>query len=79
MKSLQISQAHLYWVLVHTYVHNMERHQTAREMGRSESTIFQNLCDADRAIQRWLLDKEAQREKMLRDMGLTDAKRSFPT
>lgn len=79
VQSLRFSASHLHLVLVHTYVHGLPRHLVARKMGRAESTISQNLGDADRAIDRWLQDKAAQREKMLRDLGLTDAKRSFPT
>ena len=56
--SLKFHKSHLYTVLVLTYAKNRPRHKVALEMRRAESTVSQNLCDADRAIERWLENKK---------------------
>lgn len=61
VKSLRLTQDHLYKVLTLTYAQGLPRHLVARKMGRAESTISANLEAGDRAIARWLQDKrEAQ-------------------
>lgn len=59
VKSLQFTQSHLYLVLSLTYAKGLPRHVVAKRMGRAESTVNKNLEDADRAIARWLEDKQA--------------------
>jgi len=54
VKSLQLSQSHLYLAVFYTYAKGLPRQQVARRMARAESTISRNLEDADRAIARWL-------------------------
>jgi DNA-directed RNA polymerase specialized sigma24 family protein len=57
VKSLQLSQSHLFMVVSLTYAKGLPRDQVARRMGRAESTISTNLEAADRALARWLDDK----------------------
>lgn len=59
VKSLQLSQSHLYMVVTLTYAKGLPRDQVARRMSRAESTISSNLDAADRALARWLDDKAA--------------------
>lgn len=54
VKSLQLTQSHLYLVLTLTYAKGLPRHMVAKRMGRAESTISANLAAADRAIAQWL-------------------------
>ena len=61
VKSLQFRQSHLYIVLLLTYVKSLPCHQVAQRMCRAESTVKRNLEDADRAIARWLDDKQIER------------------
>ena len=61
--SLQFTQSHLYLVLQLTYAKGLPRHLVAKRMSRAESTISKNLEDADRALDRWLSDKQAQRQR----------------
>lgn len=68
VKSLRFTQSHLYVVLTLTYAKGLPRHKVAMRMGKAESTISRNLEDADRAIARWLEDKQIAAER---------AKRSF--
>ena len=63
VKSLQFTQSHLFMVLMLTYAKGLPRHKVARQMGKAESTINANLGDADKAIQRWLEDRDAIRKK----------------
>ena len=56
--SLKFHKSHLYTVLVLTYARNRPRHRVAMEMMRAESTVSQNLCDADKSIQTWLENKK---------------------
>jgi Phage antitermination protein Q len=62
VKSLQFSQSHLYLALTLTYAKGLPCFQVARRMGRAESTVKRNLEDGDRAIARWLEDKQIARE-----------------
>jgi DNA-directed RNA polymerase specialized sigma24 family protein len=59
VKSLQLSQSHLYMVVTLTYAKGLPRDQVARRMSKGESTISANLEAADRALARWLEDKAA--------------------
>ena len=70
VKSLQFTQSHLYMALTLTYAKGLPCYQVAKRMGRAESTVKRNLEDGDRAIARWLDDKQ-----MMRDA----AKKSFTT
>lgn len=62
VKSLQFTQSHLYLVLTLTYAKGQPCNQVAKRMGRAESTVKRNLEDGDRAIARWLDDKQIARE-----------------
>jgi hypothetical protein len=64
VKSLQFTQSHLHQAVVLTYAKDMPRHKVARMMGRAESTVSQNLCDADVVLKRWFNDKDAAKAKM---------------
>lgn len=57
VKSLQLTQSHLYVVVTLTYAQGLPRHLVAKRMARAESTISANLVAADHAVQRWLDDK----------------------
>ena len=59
VKAMRFTQSHLYMVVVLTYAKGLPRHRVALKMDRAESTISANLGDADRAIQRWLEDRDA--------------------
>lgn len=63
VKSLQLTQSHLYLVLTLTYAKGLPRHQVAKHMSRAESTINANLGAADLAIKRWLDDKAEMKRK----------------
>jgi hypothetical protein len=67
VKSLQLTQSHLYLVLTYTYAKGWPRDVVAKKMCRAESTISANLCDADRAIKRWLDDKQAAKQRLQAD------------
>ncbi|PQA78701.1 antiterminator Q family protein [Rhodoferax sp. TS-BS-61-7] len=63
VKSLQLTQSHLYLVVKLTYADGLPRHLVAKRMARADSTIKANLAAADQAISRWLEDKaELQRK-----------------
>lgn len=62
VKSLQFTQSHLYLALSLTYAKGLPCYQVAKRMGRAESTVKRNLEDGDRAIARWLEDKQKIRE-----------------
>lgn len=63
VKSLQLTQSHLYMVVTLTYAKGLPRHLVAKRMARADSTIKANLAAADHAISRWLEDKaELQRK-----------------
>ena len=81
VQALRPSQPHLHLVLVYTYAQGLPRHLVAKKMGRAESTVSQNLADADHAVDRWLQDKAATRERVMADFRAMSAaaKKSFPT
>jgi hypothetical protein len=60
VKSLQLTQSHLYQAVTLTYEKGLPRHLVAKRMCRAESTISANLDAADRAIARWFDDKREQ-------------------
>lgn len=64
VESLKLRQSHLYLVLTYTYAKGCPRDVVAKKMCRAESTISANLCDADRAMKRWLDDKQAAKQRM---------------
>lgn len=74
VKSLQLTQSHLFQAVTLTYAKGLPRHMVAKRMCRAESTINKNLEDADHAIKRWLDDKQATKQKMA-----STAKNSFTT
>lgn len=59
VKSLQLTQSHLYQMLTLLYAGGLPRHLVAIRMCRAESTIKRQLEDADHAIARWLQDRKA--------------------
>lgn len=59
VKSLQLTQSHLYQMLTLLYARGLPRHLVAIRMCRAESTIKRQLEDADHAIARWLQDRKA--------------------
>lgn len=63
VKSLQLTQSHLYLVVTLTYERGLPRHLVAKRMCRAESTISANLDAADRAIARWFDDKRDAAKK----------------
>jgi len=65
VKSLQLTQSHLFVVLDLTYAKALPRHLVARHMDRAESTVSANLVAADHAIKRWLDDKVAAKRKAI--------------
>lgn len=74
VKSLQLTQSHLYQAVTLTYAKGLPRHLVAKRMCRAESTISKNLEDADHAIKRWLDDRQAAKHKLA-----SGAKRSSTT
>jgi len=67
IKSMRFTQSHLYMVVLLTYAKGLPRHKVALQMGRAESTVSQNLGNADRAIQRWLEDRAAVKAQLAKD------------
>lgn len=63
VNSLKGKQSHLYLVLTLTYAQSLPRYQVAKRMARTDRTVRQNLEDAYFAIDRWLQDKQAAKEK----------------
>jgi hypothetical protein len=63
IKSLQLTQSHLFLAVTLTYAHGLPRHIVAKRMSRAESTVSANLVAADHAIKRWLDDKAALKRK----------------
>lgn len=59
VKSLQLSQSHLFLVVKLTYADGLPRDQVARKMRKAESTISHNLGLADLSIKRWLDEKKS--------------------
>jgi hypothetical protein len=62
--ALRFTQSHLHMVLTLTYAKGLPRHQVAAKMGKADSTISSNLDAADRAIDRWLVDRKAAKEML---------------
>lgn len=62
VRSLRLSQSHLYLVLTWHYAQNMTIQRVALRMGKAESTIKRNLEDADHALARWFNDRKAAAE-----------------
>lgn len=60
VQSLRLTASHLHKVLILTYAKGLPRNQVALAMRRAESTVNANLCDADRAVARWLEVKKIQ-------------------
>ena len=65
VKSLQLTQSHLYLVLTLHYAQGLPRHLVARRMSRAESTVKRNLEDAERAIARWLHERKESRQALM--------------
>ena len=77
VKSLQLSQSHLYLVLTYTYAKGWPRDVVAKKMCRAQSTISANLCDADRAIKRWLDEKQVVKQRKMADEKALAAVKAF--
>lgn len=54
VESLKLSKPHLYEMLDCIYMKDLGVRETARRTGRGESTIHQQLDQADKAIDTWL-------------------------
>lgn len=63
VKSLLLSQSHLYRVLFLHYAKGFQVHMVALKLGRAESTVRKNLEEADYALSRYLQDKRAMQER----------------
>lgn len=61
--ALKLGKGHLYATLDCIYIKGLGVVQTARRMGRSESTIHAHLEQADHAIAIWLDAKAQERER----------------
>lgn len=57
VSSFRLTRSHLYLVLTLTYAKGLPRHQVAKKMGRAESTVNANLCEADRAVAAWFEER----------------------
>lgn len=64
VKSLRLTQSHLYLVLTLHYAQGLPRHMVARKLHRAESTVKRNLEDADHALARWFTERKETRESM---------------
>jgi len=63
VKSLQLTQSHLYLTLQLYYVEGLQVHQVSRRLHKAESTIKRHFEVADLAIQRWLEAKAEARQR----------------
>lgn len=61
VESLKLSKPHLYEMLDCIYMKDLGVRETARRMGRGESTIHQQLDQADKAIDAWLSDSAEEK------------------
>lgn len=66
VKSLQFSLPGPYQVLVLHYARNMDRALVARKMGCTDRTVRSHLERGDYAIERWLEDKRAAKQRLCR-------------
>ena len=63
VESLRLTRSHLYVTLHHIYPGGLGVKETARRMGRAESTIKLSLDEADRALATWFTDRQALQAK----------------
>ena len=61
VESLKLSKPHLYEMLDCIYMKDLGVRETARRTGRGESTIHQQLDQADKAIDTWLSDRAEEK------------------
>lgn len=62
VESLRMTKSHLYVTLQHIYPKNKGIKETARIMGRAESTIKANLEQADHAIRSWFAERSEKQQ-----------------
>ena len=60
VESLRMSRSHLYETLYCIYPRNLGVRETARSMGKAESTIKANLDQADHALAQWYGERSAK-------------------
>lgn len=66
VKSLQAGRPHLYETLLWIYIEGIGIRETARRMGRAESTVKSSLDQADHALSQWFGERtEAQKKRSL--------------
>lgn len=61
--SFRETRAHLYQTLQCIYLHDMGVNGTARQLGCARSTVLARLEQADAAVDMWLQDRAAERER----------------
>lgn len=72
VESLRNGRGHLYLVLQCIYIGGIGVRETARKMGKAESTVKSNLDQADHALSQWFGERaDRQRaEQAAKDMAL---------
>ena len=63
IESMRDGKQHLHDTLHHIYIMDLGIKQTARRVGKAESTIKAQLESADHYIDQWLQDKAAERDR----------------
>ena len=63
VESLRVGRPHLYLTLQYIYPRGLGIKETARRMGRAESTIKAQLDDADHALAKWFIDRQESRTR----------------
>ena len=76
VESLKLGKGHLYMTLQHIYVDGIGIRETARQLGRAESTVKANLDQADHALRDWF---NAKAEADDAHRHALNAKRSLST
>jgi len=71
VESLRLTRSHLYVTLDCIYLKDLGIKATARRMMRAESTIKQQLEQADQAIAQWLEERAIEREKQRAQAALS--------
>ena len=61
VESLKLSRSHLYEMLDCIYMKDLGVKQTARRIGRAESSVHAQLEQADKAIDAWLSEKAEEK------------------
>ena len=76
VESLKLGRGHLYVTLHLVYIKGIGIRETARQMGRAESTVKANLDHADHALRDWF---QAKREADDARRRMLAQKKSFTT